>query len=111
MITADIRKEARFSQVGKNRIARITKENGLRCKYARKYKTITDSRHFLPVAENLLNRNFTVPEPDKVWASDITYLKVGSRWYYLRVPLKIAQKRGAVSVVLEYNNSLKSWKQ
>ncbi len=37
MITADIKKEARFSHVGKNRIARIMRENGLRCKYARKY--------------------------------------------------------------------------
>ena len=73
MITADIRKETRFLHVGKNRIARIMKENGLRCKYARKYKTTTDSRHCLPVADNLLNRNFTVPEPDKVWVGDITY--------------------------------------
>ena len=82
MITADIKKETRFSHVGKNRIARMMKENGLRCKYGRKYKTTTDSRHCLPVAENLLNRNFTVPELDKVWVGDITYLKVGSRWYF-----------------------------
>jgi len=85
MITADIKKEVRFSHVGKNRIPRIMSENGLRCKYVRKYKTTTDSRHCLPVTENLLNRNFTVPEPDKVWVGDITYLKVGSKWYYLSV--------------------------
>ncbi len=85
MITADLKKEARFSHVGRNRVARLMRENNLRCKCVKRYKTTTDSRHSEPVAENLLDRNFTVDAPDKVWVGDITYLKAGSKWYYLSV--------------------------
>ena len=85
MITADLKKEERFSHVGLNRVARLMRENNLRCKYVKRYKTTTDSRHSEPVAENLLDRNFTVDAPDKVWVGDITYLKAGSKWYYLSV--------------------------
>ena len=45
----------------------------------------TDSNHNEPIAPNLLNRNFTAKAPNKVWVSDITYLKVGRKWHYLTV--------------------------
>lgn len=85
MITADLRSEAAFSKVGKNRVARIMKEDGLRCKTVRKFVTTTDSRHKEPVADNLLNREFNVSSPNRVWAGDITYLRVGRKWYYLSI--------------------------
>jgi putative transposase len=85
MITADLKSEERFSHFGRNRVARIMRENNLKCRAARKYRTTTDSRHLEPVADNILNRNFAVAEPDKVWVGDITYLKIGNRWYYLSV--------------------------
>lgn len=85
MITADLRSEPEFSKVGKNRVARIMKDEGLRCKTVRKFVTTTDSRHKEPVADNLLNREFKVSSPNRVWAGDITYLRVGRRWYYLSV--------------------------
>ena len=89
MITADLRAEARFARVGKNRVARIMRENNLRCKYTKRYKTTTDSRHSEPVADNLLNRNFEVSAPDQVWVGDITYFRVGHKWYYLSVFIDI----------------------
>ena len=85
MITADLKSEERFSHVGHNRVARIMRENNLKCRVVRKYRTTTDSRHSEPVADNILNRDFAVAEPDKVWVGDITYLKISNRWYYVSV--------------------------
>jgi putative transposase len=70
-------------KVGVCRIKRIRKRLGLRCKQKRKFKVTTDSRHGLPVAENLLDQQFKVYEPNKVWLSDITYIPTGEGWLYL----------------------------
>lgn len=70
-------------RVGVDRIKRIRKKLGLRCKQKRKFKVTTDSRHTLPVAPNLLERNFTVTAPNRVWVSDITYISTGEGWLYL----------------------------
>jgi putative transposase len=85
MITADLRAEPEFSSVGKNRVARQMKTMGLKCKTAKKYIVTTDSKHNEPVAPNLLNRQFSVASPNIAWVSDITYVKVGSKWNYLTV--------------------------
>jgi putative transposase len=70
-------------QVGICRIKRIKRKLGLRCKQKRKFKVTTDSRHKLPVADNLLHQKFTVYEPNKVWVSDITYVPTDEGWLYL----------------------------
>jgi putative transposase len=70
-------------QVGLDRIKRIRKKLGLRCKQKQKFKATTDSRHNLPVAPNLLDRNFTVSAPNRVWMSDITYIPTDEGWLYL----------------------------
>lgn len=85
MITADLNAEPEFSTVGENRVARIMKKDGLKCKSVKKFVTTTDSKHKEPVADNLLNREFNVSSPNRVWVSDITYLRVGRKWYYLSV--------------------------
>jgi transposase InsO family protein len=71
--------------VSKNRVARRMKAMGLRSIYRRKYRTTTDSKHSHPVADNLLQRNFTTNGPDKVWVSDITYIATARGWLYLTV--------------------------
>ena len=71
--------------VSKNRVARRMKAMGLRSIYRRKYRTTTDSKHSHPVADNLLQRNFTTDGPDKVWVSDITYIATARGWLYLTV--------------------------
>jgi putative transposase len=70
-------------QVGIHRIKRIRKKLGLRCKQKRKFKMTTDSKHNLPVATNLLNRQFTVAAPCKAWVTDITYISTDEGWLYL----------------------------
>ena len=69
--------------VGICRIKRIRKKLGIRCKQKRKFKATTDSRHTLPVAENVLDQQFKVYEPNKVWVSDITYVPTDEGWLYL----------------------------
>jgi len=65
------------------RIRRIRNKLGIRCKQVKKFKATTDSGHNLPVAENILEQNFEVTEPNKVWVSDITYIPTGEGWLYL----------------------------
>lgn len=70
-------------QVGVCRIKRIRKKLGIRCKQTKKYTVTTDSRHSLPVAENLLARQFEAAAPNSVWVSDITYIPTDEGWLYL----------------------------
>jgi len=65
------------------RIKRIKRKLGLRCKQKRKFKATTDSRHTLPVAENILRQRFAAAAPNKVWVSDITYVPTDEGWLYL----------------------------
>jgi len=70
-------------KVGVLRIRRIRKKLGIRCKQVKKFKATTDSRHSLPVAENLLEQQFTVEAPNETWVSDITYISTDEGWLYL----------------------------
>ena len=72
---------------GKERVERLMRENGIRARHKRRYKVTTDSKHGLPVAENLLDRNFTPAAPNQVWTSDITYLWTDEGWLYLAIVL------------------------
>jgi len=69
-------------KVGVHRIKRIRKVLGIRCKQKKKFKATTDSTHTLPVADNLLDRKFTVSEPRQAWVSDITYIATDEGWLY-----------------------------
>ena len=69
--------------VGVHRIKRIRRELGLRCCQKRRFKITTDSRHSLPVSENLLEQKFETTAPNHVWVSDITYIPTGEGWLYL----------------------------
>jgi putative transposase len=61
-------------RVGKQRVQRMMQEHGIRARGKRRFRiTTTDSRHDLPIAPNLLNRNFTPAAPNQAWAGDITY--------------------------------------
>jgi putative transposase len=79
--------------VGEKRVARVMREGGIRAKQSRKFRvTTTDSSHAHPIAENVLDRQFSVTDiiaPNKVWASDITYIPTGEGWLYLAVVLDL----------------------
>lgn len=73
----------------KPRVERLMQENGIRARHKRRYKVTTDSKHNLPVAANLLNRNFTPSGPNLAWTSDITYLWTDEGWLYLAIVLDL----------------------
>ena len=64
------------------RIRRIRKKLGIRCKQVRKFKATTNSKHTLPVADNLLEQNFEAFLPNRAWVSDITYISTDEGWLY-----------------------------
>jgi putative transposase len=68
--------------VGIHRIRKIRKKLGIRCKQVKKFKATTNSKHALPVAENLLEQNFSTSLPNRVWVSDITYIATREGWLY-----------------------------
>lgn len=70
---------------GKNTVERLMREHQIRPRTKRKFKATTDSKHNLPIAPNVLDRQFTVEEPDEVWVSDITYVPTAQGWLYLCV--------------------------
>ena len=80
-------------ECGRHRIARIMRENGIEAKPKKRFRRTTDSRHGFAVAPNVLNRCFHVAEPDRVWASDITYLWTREGWLYLAVTLDLFSRK------------------
>lgn len=73
----------------KARVERLMREHGIRARHKRRFKATTDSQHALPVADNLLDRNFNPGQPDQVWTSDITYIWTDQGWLYLAVVLDL----------------------
>ncbi len=90
-ILRDLR-EAGFA-CGKHRVARLMRQAGLRAVRPRRFRATTDSKHALPVAENLLGRDFTATKVDERWAADITYVWTGEGWLYLAVVLDLFSRR------------------
>ena len=76
-------------RVGKERVRKLMKQHGIRARGKRKFKATTDSNHSLPVAPNLLERNFSPTAPNTVWTSDITYIATDEGWLYLTVILDL----------------------
>jgi putative transposase len=68
-----------------NTVAKLMHDNDIRAKSARKFKNTTDSNHALPVAENLLDRQFEAQGPNERWLADITYIWTREGWLYLAV--------------------------
>jgi putative transposase len=67
---------------------------GIRARGQRRFRvTTTDSRHELPIAPNLLNRNFTVAAPNQAWAGDITYSQPEEGWLFLAVVIDLFSRR------------------
>ncbi len=71
--------------VSKGKVEKLMRENGIKAKRKRKFKTTTDSKHNLPVAKNRLKRKFKTKKPNQVWVSDITYVWTDEGWLYLSV--------------------------
>ena len=74
---------------GKERVERLMREHGIRARHKRHYKATTDSKHTLPVAPNVLDRNFMPTAPNQVWTADLTYIWTTAGWLYLAIVLDL----------------------
>jgi transposase InsO family protein len=80
-------------QVGRHRVVRLMAKLGIGARSKRKFKSTTDSEHDLPIAKNVLNRNFTATEPDRAWVADMTYIWTTEGWLYLAVIIDLFSRR------------------
>lgn len=85
--------EAQGESCGRSKAGTLMKLAGVAAKQKKKFKATTDSTHNLSVAPNLLERNFQVPEPDRVYCSDITYIWTNEGWLYLAVVLDLFSRQ------------------
>ena len=73
---------------------RLMAKLGICARRKRPFKvTTTDSDHTYPVAENVLNRDFTAIEPDRAWVADMTYVATAEGWLYLAVIIDLFSRR------------------
>jgi len=77
----------------RRQVAESLRRQGLRAKAARKFKATTNSNHSMPVAENLLQQEFTAQRPNQVWVGDITYISTDEGWLYLAVVMDLFSRK------------------
>ncbi|MFT5731037.1 MAG: putative transposase [Desulforhopalus sp.] len=85
--------QAEGEQCGRAKATILMTLAGVEAKQKKKYKVTTNSKHNLPVAPNLLERNFEVSEPDRVYCADITYIWTTEGWLYLAIILDLFSRR------------------
>jgi transposase InsO family protein len=79
--------------IGRFKVRRLMRQNGISCKQRRRYTVTTQSKHELVIANNLLNREFNVTRPNEKWVSDITYLWTLEGWLYVAAVLDLFSRR------------------
>ena len=80
--------------VSENTVARLMHLNEIRSKIARRFVPhTTDANHPYPVAENLLNRDFKAPAPNRKWVTDITYVETAEGWLYVSAVLDLYSRK------------------
>lgn len=78
---------------GRQRVARLRRHAGIEAKRRRRFRVTTQSRHSYPVAANVLARAFAVPQPNRVWVGDITFIPTQAGWLYLAVLVDLFARR------------------
>src|SRR5207237_2021451 len=76
---------ARGHDCSENTVANVMQKHGIRARAPRRFVRTTDSRHGLPVADNVLDRDFNPTAPNTAWSADITYIPTADGWLYLAV--------------------------
>jgi len=95
---------ARGHRVGRKRVERLMRQDGLRGRPKRRFRRTTDSNHVMPIAPNVLARNFTTSAPNLAWVTDVTYIATGEGWLYLAVMLDLFSRRVVGWAVSETND-------
>lgn len=85
-------REAGFD-VGRRRVARLMREDGLQARTKRRFKCTTDSAHSHPVAHNHLARAFSPAKPNISWAVDMSYIWTKEGWLYLAIVMDLYSRR------------------
>ena len=85
--------QAQGFKVSRPRVARLMRQKGIRAVHAKKFVVTTDSKHKYPVAENLLDRNFSAGAKARAWVSDITYIRTGAGWVYLTTVIDLFDRK------------------
>ena len=80
-------------RVGRKRVARLMRQEGIIGRRRRRFCRTTDSGHGLPVAENILDRKFETSKPNQAWVADITYIPTMAGWLYLAAILDLFSRR------------------
>jgi putative transposase len=80
-------------KIGRNRIARLMRENDLKAHQKRRFKKTTDSEHNGRIAANLLTQDFSATGPDQKWAADISYIWTAEGWLYLALVIDLFSRR------------------
>lgn len=75
------------------KVAKLMKEAGVWVRSKKKYKVTTNSDHKQPVFDNLLKREFDVPQPDQAYVADITYIWTQEGWLYLAVVIDLFSRK------------------
>lgn len=70
---------------GRNRVYRLMEKHSIRSRRVRKFKATTNSKHNLPVAQNVLNQNFKATKPNQIWVADISYIDTLEGFLYLAI--------------------------
>jgi len=95
-------------------VAKYMKELGLRSKLSKKFKVTTDSKHNYLVVENVLDRNFNVTNPSRVWVSDITYIQTKEGFLYLTTVIDLYDRKvigwSLSKTMSTQRTSLAAWK-
>lgn len=95
-------------------VAKYMKELGLRSKLSKKFKVTTDSKHNYLLVENVLNRNFNVTNPSRVWVSDITYIQTKEGFLYLTTVIDLYDRKvigwSLSKTMSTQRTSLAAWK-
>ena len=85
--------QAQDIKIGRFKVIRLMRESNLKPVWKRKFVNTTNSKHDLPVAENILNRQFNPAKPNHSWTSDITYIRTRSGWLYLAVVMDLYSRK------------------
>lgn len=80
-------------RVGKKRVERLMRQNGIQARRKRRFRRTTDSKHSSPIAPNIVARQFEPEAANQVWVTDVTYVWTAQGWLYLAVMLDLFARR------------------
>jgi len=81
------------TRVGRKRVARLMRREGIVAKRSKNFRITTDSNHTDPIAPNILKREFNVAQPNAAWVTDVTYVWTQQGWLYLAAILDLCSRR------------------